>query len=116
MARVKRGIVSRRKHKKLLKLNRGYRGTKRRLVRVAKEARLHADSYSYHGRKLRKRNIRKLWILRIGQASKNEGLSYSKLMNRIKKAKIELDRKSLNELIENDLPAFKKLVDSVKNL
>lgn len=115
MARVKRGVVSRRKHKKLFKLNKGFRGTKRRLIRVAKEARLHADAYSYHGRKLRKRDARSLWILRIGEAAKLEGLSYSQLMNKLKKAKIELNRKTLSEIIESDNQAFKKIVESLKN-
>lgn len=115
MARVKRGTVSRRRHKKLLKLNKGYRGTKSKLVRVARESRLHADAYSYHGRKLRKRDARALWILRIGEAAKQEGMSYSVFMNKLKKAKIELNRKSLNDLITDDLESFKKIVESVKS-
>ncbi|OGH44384.1 MAG: 50S ribosomal protein L20, partial [Candidatus Levybacteria bacterium RIFCSPLOWO2_02_FULL_37_11] len=81
MARVKRGTVSRRKHKKLLNLTKGYRGTKSRLVRVAKEASLHAGQYAFHGRKLRKRDNRSLWIVRIGEAVKKEGLSYSVFIN-----------------------------------
>jgi len=116
MARVKRGVVSRRRHKKLLSLNKGYRGTRSRLVRVAREAKIHADAYSYHGRKLRKRDTRALWILRIGEAAKKEGVSYSVFMNKLKKAKIELDRKSLNDLIVSDIESFKKIVDSVKNV
>lgn len=112
--RVKRGLVSKRKHKKLLKSTKGFRGTRSRLVKLAKEARLHADAYSYHGRKLRKRNLRRLWILRIGEAVKQEGLSYSKFMNGLKKSKIELDRKILNDLIQNDLQSFKKIVEQVK--
>ena len=74
MARVKRGTVSRRKHKKLLSQTRGFRGTKSRLTRVAHEAALHAGQYAYHGRKLRKRNNRALWITRIGEAAKKEGM------------------------------------------
>lgn len=116
MARVKRGTISRRKHKKIFKLNKGFRGTKRRLIRVAKEARIHADAYSYHGRKLRKRDERSLWILRIGEAAKKEGLSYSVFMNKMKKSKIDLDRKILSDLIENDIETFKKIVASVKNV
>lgn len=115
MPRVKRGVVSRRKHNKLLKLNKGFRGTKGRLIRVAHEARIHADAYSYHGRKLKKRDMRGLWILRIGEAVKAEGISYSVFMNKLKKAKIELDRKILNDLIQNDLTTFKKIVNSVKS-
>ncbi|MEK7092470.1 MAG: 50S ribosomal protein L20, partial [Patescibacteria group bacterium] len=73
MARVKRGVVSRRKHNKLLDLTKGYRGTKSRLVRTAKQAALHAGAYAFHGRKLRKRDFRSLWITRIGEAVKKEG-------------------------------------------
>lgn len=116
MARVKRGTVSRRRHKKLLALTKGYRGTKSKLVRVAREAKLHADAYSYHGRKLRKRDARALWILRIGQAAKQEGMSYSVFMSKLKKAKIELDRKTLNDLIQTDTESFRKIVESVKNI
>lgn len=116
MARVKRGTVSRRKHNKLLSLTKGYRGTKNRLVKVAKEAALHAGQYAYHGRKLRKRDFRVLWITRIGEAVKKEDLSYSTFMDKLKKAHIELDRKILSDLIVNDQVAFKQLVDKVKSL
>ena len=114
MARVKRGIVSRRKHNKLGDLTKGYRGTKSRLIKTAKEAALHAGAYAYHGRKLRKRDIRGLWIVRIGEAAKKEGISYSVLMNLLKKDKIELDRKILADLVTNDPETFKKIVSSVK--
>lgn len=116
MARVKRGIISRKRHKKLLLQTKGYRGTKSKLVRVAREAKIHADAYSFHGRKLRKRDARTLWILRIGEAAKQEGMSYSVFMNKLKKAKIDLDRKSLNELINSDIESFKKIVESVRNV
>src|SRR3989338_2182469 len=115
MARVKRGVVSKRKHKKILKLNRGYKGTKSRLIKVAKEAELHARSYAYHGRKLRKRDFRTLWITRIGEAVKKEGISYSLFINKLQKANIELDRKILSDLIVNDPDTFKKVVESAKN-
>lgn len=115
MARVKRGLVSKRKHRKLLKSTKGFRGTKSKLVRVAKQARLHADAYSYHGRKRKKRDLRSLWILRIGEAAKQEGMSYSKFMNGLKKAKIELDRKVLNDIIQDDIETFKKIVNQVKS-
>ncbi len=114
MARVKRGVVSRRKHNKLLASTKGYIGSKRRLIRNAKEAALHAGSYAYHGRKLRKRDFRALWILRIGEAAKIEGISYSKLMDGLKKANIELDRKTLSDIIVNDIETFKNIVSSVK--
>lgn len=114
MARVKRGIVSRRKHIKLLNLTKGYRGTKSKLIKVAHEAALHAGSYAFHGRKLRKRDFRTLWITRIGEAAKQEGISYSVLINKLKIAKIEIDRKILSDLIVNDPTVFKKIVSSVK--
>ncbi len=115
MARVKRGVVSRRKHNKLLKSTKGFKGTKSRLVKVAKEAELHARAYSYHGRKLKKRNFRSLWVTRIGEATKKEGLSYSLFINKLQNANIELDRKILSELIVSDPDTFKKVVESVKN-
>jgi large subunit ribosomal protein L20 len=114
MARVTRGKVSRRKHNKLLKQTKGFRGTKSRLIKVAKEAALHAGAYAYAGRKLRKRDARRLWILRIGEAAKKEGISYSRLMAGFKKDKIELDRKILNELLQKDPETFKKIVSAVK--
>jgi len=112
--RVKRGIVSKRKHNKLATLTKGYRGTKSRLVRKQQEAVLHAGAYAYHGRKLRKRDIRALWITRISEAAKKEGISYSVLINKLKKDKIDLDRKILSELVLNDPETFKKIVSSVK--
>lgn len=114
MARIKRGVVSKRKHNKLGELTKGYRGTKHRLTKAAKEAALHAGAYAFHGRKLRKRDIRALWIVRIGEAAKKEGISYSVLINKLKKDKIELDRKILADLVVNDPETFKKLVTSVK--
>lgn len=116
MARIKRGVVSRRKHKKLLKMTKGYRGTRSRLVKVAREAALHAGAYAYHGRKLRKRDFRTLWITRISEAVKKENLSYSVFMNKLKKANIELDRKILSDLVVNDPASFKQLVDKVRSV
>jgi large subunit ribosomal protein L20 len=116
MARVKRGTVSRRKHNKLLASVKGYRGTKNRLVRVAKQASLHAGQYAYHGRKLRKRDFRALWITRISEAVKVEDLSYSVFMNKLKKANISLDRKILANLVVDSPEAFKHIVDTVKNI
>jgi large subunit ribosomal protein L20 len=114
MARVKRGTVARRKHNKLFESNKGFTGTKNRLTRDAKEAYLHAGQYAYHGRKLRKRDNRALWITRISEASKKEGISYSALINKLKKANIELDRKILNDLVQNDPKTFSKIVSTVK--
>ena len=112
--RVKRGIVSRRKHNKLFSQTKGYIGTKNRLTRDAKEAALHAGQYAYHGRKLRKRDNRALWITRISEAAKKEGISYSIFINKLKKAQVELDRKILNDLVQNDPETFKQIVSSVK--
>jgi len=114
MARVKRGTVSRRKHKKLLGLTKGFRGTKSKLTKVAHEAALHAGAYAFHGRKLRKRDFRSLWITRIGEATKQEGMSYSVFMNKLKKANITLDRKMLSNLVVNDPETFKRVVDHAK--
>ncbi len=116
MAHVKRGMVSRRKHKKLLSLAKGYRQNRSRNVKQAKEAVLHAGPYAFHGRKLRKRNIRALWNLRIGEAVKKEGLSYSVFMHKIKLSKIELDRKILSDLAMSDLTTFKQIVDIAKKV
>jgi large subunit ribosomal protein L20 len=115
MARVKRGIVSRRKHNKLAGLTKGYRGTKHRLIRAAKEASLHAGAYSFHGRKLRKRDIRALWIVRISEACKKEGISYSRLIGNLKKANIEIDRKILSELVLNDPTTFTEILKQSKS-
>jgi len=116
MARIKRGVSSHKKHKRLLKLTKGYRGAKRRLIRVAKEATLHAGAYAYHGRKLRKRDMRRLWILRISGGVKNEGFSYSKFIAGLKKAQISLDRKVLAELVSEDPETFRFIVGKVKSL
>lgn len=115
MARVKRGMTSRARHKKLLALNKGYRGTKSRLIRVATEASLHAGQYAFHGRKLRKRDFRTLWITRIGEAVKKEDMNYSTFINKLKIAKIELDRKILSDMVVNDPEAFKHIVTAVKS-
>ena len=116
MARIKRGTVSRRKHNKLLGLTKGYRGTKSKLIKVAREAALHAGQYAYQGRKLRKRNFRTLWITRISEAVKKENISYSVFIDKLKKANITLDRKILSNLIVEDPQTFKQIVDKVKTL
>ena len=116
MARVKRGLVSKRKHNKLLSLTKGFRGTKSRLIRVGKEAALHAGAYAFHGRKLRKRDFRSLWITRIGEAVKQEGLSYNIFINKLKKANVALDRKILSDLVVNDPPTLKQLIDRIRSI
>ncbi len=113
--RVKTGFVRRRAHRKIQKLNKGYRMTKRRLVKVAKEASLHAGAYAYAGRKDRKGDFRRLWIMRINGALLGSGLSYSQFIRKLKIKKIELDRKILSDLVVNDLNTFKQIVAKVKN-
>ena len=93
----------------------GYRGAKHRQYRRAKEAVLHAGQYAFAGRRQRRRDFRTLWITRIAGAAKKEGMSYSVLMNKLKKSKIDLDRKILNDLIVNDPDTFKKVVDEVRS-
>lgn len=114
MTRIKRGLVSKRRHNKLLNQAAGFRGTKSKLVRVAREAVLHAGQYAFNGRKNKKRDFRRLWITRIGEAAKAEGTSYSKLMSGLKKSKIELNRKILSDIVVNDINTFKKIVESIK--
>jgi large subunit ribosomal protein L20 len=115
MAHVKRGVVSRRKHRKLLKLTKGYRGLRNKATKQAHEAILHAGAYAFTGRKAKKRTFRALWNIRISEAVKQEGLSYSIFINKLKKSNIEIDRKILCNLISEDPATFKHIVDSVKN-
>lgn len=115
MTRVKRGLVSRRKHKKLLLSTKGYRGTKSRLIKVAREAALHAGEYAFAGRKRKKRDFRRSWITRISGAARKEGTSYSKLIEGLKGKNIKLDRKILSNLVLNDPETFKKIVAQVKS-
>lgn len=110
MARVKRGVVSRRKHNKIFELAKGYRGTRSRLIRTATSAVLHSDAYAYHGRKRKKRDFRRLWVVRIGEAVKEEGYSYSRFINALKSKHIELDRKILANLITDNREAFSMIV------
>lgn len=113
MTRIKRGLVSKRRHKKLLDQVKGYRGTKSKLVRVARESMLHAGNYAFHGRKRKKIDMRRLWIVRIGEAAKIEGISYSRLMDGLKKQKIELNRKILSDMTISDAATFKTIVATV---
>lgn len=114
MTRVKRGVETKRKHKKLLKQAKGYWMTRSKHIRSAKEAVLHAGQYAFAGRKLKKRDFRSLWITRIGEACKTQGLSYSVFINKLKNKKIELDRKILSWLVTNEPKAFDKIVNQVK--
>jgi len=114
--RVKRGTISRRKHNKVMELTKGYRGTRNRLIRTAKTASLQAGQYAFHGRKLRKRDFRTLWITRIGEAVREENLSYSAFMRKVKKAQIVIDRKILAQLLATDPLAFKAIVKQAKTV
>ena len=111
MARIKRGVTTKRKHKKLHELTKGYRMTKSRLVRVAKEASLHAGEYAFHGRKLRKREMRKQWIMRINSQLQQMDLHYNQFINSLKKSNIQIDRKMLADLAIEDPEIFKVIVD-----
>jgi large subunit ribosomal protein L20 len=115
MPRSKTGVVRRRKHKKVLSRTKGFRGANTRLIKRAKEADLHAGQYAYIGRKLRKRDMRKLWIMRINGALKaiDEKLQYSRFINNLSKAKVELNRKMLSEIAIADPSAFKKILEKV---
>lgn len=114
MARVKRGVTSHRKHKKVLSLTKGHRGGRSKLIREAKSSLLHAGDYAFAGRKLRKRDMRRLWITQMGIALKNEGLSYSKFMSQLKNKNIKLDRKILADLAVNNIDDFKKIVAEIR--
>ncbi len=112
--RVKTGTVRRRKHKKILAQAKGYRMTRSRLIKKAKEAVLHAGEYAFAGRKLRKRDFRRLWITRINAGLSESTLSYSQFIAGLKKTKIELDRKILADLCVSDPKTFTKILDKVK--
>ena len=114
MARVKRGVISHAKHKKILKQARGYYGARSRTLRVAKQAVIRAGQYAYRDRRQRKRQFRSLWIIRINAAVRVFGLSYSRFMNGLSKADVEIDRKLLAELAVNDADAFARIVDKAK--
>jgi len=108
--RTKGGIVTRRRHKKLLRLTKGYYGTRRRLFRRANEAMLNAGMYAYRDRRNRKRDLRRLWITRINAAARLNGVSYSKLMYALREANILLDRKMLADLAVNHPAVFAQIV------
>ena len=115
MARVKGALSTRKRHKKILKLAKGYRGAKSKLYRIANQAVMKSLSYSYTGRKLKKRDFRSLWITRISAACKQNGINYSRFMNGLKKANIEINRKMLSDIAINDSAAFTQLVEKAKS-
>jgi len=112
--RVKTGTTRRKRHKKVLKRTNGFRMTKGRLYKVSKEADLHAGQYAFMGRKLRKRDLRRLWITRINAALAPYEISYSQFINRLKNAKIELNRKILADLAVTQSEVFKSIINQVK--
>ena len=114
MTRIKRGVASRRRHKKLLKSTKGYKNLRSRIVKWAKNASNKAGQNSYVGRKTRKRDMRSLWITRINAATRAEGMNYSRLMYGLLKSKVVVDRKILAELAVNNPEVFKQFVEVAK--
>ena len=115
MPRVKRGVTAHARHKKVLNQAKGYRGRRKNVYRIAKEAVMKAGEYAYRDRRQKKRVFRALWIARINAATRECGLSYSVFMNGLKKASIEVDRKVLADIAVFDKPAFIKLVEQAKS-
>ena len=114
MPRIKRGVVARRRHKKILDRAKGYYGARSRVYRVAKQAVIKAGQYAFRDRRVRKREFRALWITRINAAARLHGLSYSRFMNGLLKAGIEVDRKMLADLAVHDAAAFGALAEKAK--
>ena len=115
MPRSKRGTVARKRRKKILKLAKGYYGSKSKLFRIANQQVMKSLSYAYRDRKQKKRDFRKLWIARINAAARADGLSYSRFINGLKKADIQVNRKMLADLAVNDKQAFARLVEVAKD-
>ena len=114
MPRVKRGVTARARHKKVLNLAKGYRGRRSTVFRIAKEAVMKAGQYAYRDRRAKKRVFRALWIARINAAVRNGGMTYSRFMNGLKRANIEVDRKVLADLAVMDKPAFARFIEQAK--
>ena len=114
MPRVKRGVTAHRRHKKILKLAKGYYGARSRVYRVAKQAVTKAGQYAYRDRKVRKRMFRALWIQRINAAARLHGLSYSRMINGLKVAEVEIDRRVLADLAVHEKEAFAALAEKAK--
>lgn len=114
MPRVKRGMTSRQKHKSLLKHTKGFRHGRKNLVRMARQADLKAGQYAYRDRRVKKRTFRQLWIIQINAACRLNDMKYSTFIKGLKDKKIELDRKVLADIAENEPEEFKKLVEKVK--
>jgi large subunit ribosomal protein L20 len=114
MARVKRGVTARARHKKTLTAAKGYYNARRKVYRAAKQAVTKAGQYAYRDRRVKKREFRALWIVRINAAAREFGLSYSRFMDGLNKAEVEIDRKVLADLAVHDLPAFGQLAERAK--
>ncbi len=114
MARIKGGLNARKKHNRVLKLAKGYRGARSKQYRIAKQSVMRALASSFAGRKQRKRDFRSLWITRINAAARLNGMSYSTFMNGLKKAGVDINRKMLSEMAVNDAEGFKTLVELAK--
>jgi large subunit ribosomal protein L20 len=114
MARVKRGVQARRRHKKVLKLAKGYYGARSRIYRVAAQAVTKAGQYAYRDRRQRKRQFRRLWIVRINAAARMNGLSYSRMVAGLKKASIQIDRKVLADIAVHDAATFSVIAEKAK--
>jgi large subunit ribosomal protein L20 len=114
MPRVKRGVTARARHKKVLDMAKGYRGRRKNVYRIAKEAVMKAGQYAYRDRRQRKRQFRTLWIARINAAARELGMTYSVFINGLKKAMIDMDRKVLADLAVFDKPAFARIVEQAK--
>ena len=114
MPRVKRGVTAHARHKKILALAKGFRGRRKNVFRIAKQAVMKAGQYAYRDRRTRKRVFRQLWIARINAATRGLGLTYSKFIAGLKKAQIDLDRKVLSDMAIHDPAAFAAIVDKVK--
>jgi large subunit ribosomal protein L20 len=115
MARVKRGVMVRKRHNKLLKEASGYQGSRSRRIGVARQTVMKALSYAYRDRRNKKRDFRKLWIIRINAAARQNGISYSRLISGLKRAGIELDRKILADMAVRDPAGFRSVVEQVQN-
>lgn len=114
MSRVKRGVTARARHKKIIKLAKGYRGRRKNVFRIAKQAVMKAGQYAYRDRRQRKRQFHQLWVIRINAAARLNGLTYSAFINGLKKSSIQIDRKILADMAVFNKEVFKQLVEQAK--
>lgn len=114
MIRIKRGVTSKKKHKKILKQSKGYYGARSKLYKTAKQAVIKAGQYSYRDRKQKKRNFRKLWIIRINSEIKKYNIKYSYFIKKLKEINLNINRKLLSDIINNEKKSFKKIISLIK--